>query len=133
MKIEVSVGELVDKVSILSIKLKKMTDKQKLKNINKEFELLKASMEEIGISLNSHEFEKLESVNLKLWNIEDQIRIKESLNEFDDEFIKLARSVYFENDERSAIKKEINIKYDSDLVEEKEYVKYKKPTSNQSK
>lgn len=130
MKIDVSIGELVDKVSILSIKLKKITNQQKLKNITKEFDLLKTSMENSGISLNSTELIKLESVNLKLWDIEDKIRIKESLKEFDDEFINLARSVYFENDKRAALKKEINIKYNSDLVEEKDYVEYKKPTSS---
>ncbi len=125
MKIDISIGELVDKVSILSIKLKKVKNKQKLKNINKEFDLLKVPMEECGIKLDSSEFLRLEEVNLRLWDIEDKIRIEESKQDFGTEFIRLARSVYFENDVRAEIKKEINLKFGSDLVEEKEYVDYK--------
>ncbi|KAA3617125.1 MAG: hypothetical protein D8M58_03970 [Calditrichaeota bacterium] len=125
MKIEISIGELVDKVSILSIKLKKVKNEAKLKNIRKEYDLLKISMEECGIAIDSDEFLRLEEVNLRLWDIEDRIRIEESNQQFGDEFIKLARSVYFENDVRADIKKEINVKFGSDLVEEKEYVDYK--------
>ena len=66
-------------------------------------------------------FSKLKNINKNLWNIEDQIRIKESKSEFDNDFIKLARSVYFENDKRASLKKEINIKYNSELIEEKSY------------
>lgn len=126
MKIEISIGELVDKVSILSIKLKKIKNPEKLKNIRKEFELLKVPMEECGIKVDSTEFKKLEEVNLRLWEIEDRIRIKEAKQSFDDDFIQLARSVYFQNDIRAEIKKDINIKFGSDLMEEKEYVDYKK-------
>ncbi len=125
MKIDISIGELVDKVSILSIKLKKVKNEQKLINIQKEFDLLKVSMEECGIEIDSQEFLRLEEVNLRLWGIEDEIRIEESKQDFGDKFIKLARSVYFENDVRADIKKEINLKFGSDLVEEKEYVDYK--------
>ena len=124
MKIDVSIGELVDKVTILFIKRKKIKSKQKLNNIVTELMLLQKSMEELGITINSTEFKRLEEVNLRLWDIEDKIRIKESKQEFDDEFIKLARSVYFENDKRAEIKREINLKFGSDLIEEKEYVKY---------
>jgi len=125
MKIEVSIGELVDKVSILSIKLKKVKNQDKLKNIQKEFDLLKVPMEECGIKIDSEYFRRLQEVNSRLWVIEDGIRIKEVNQEFDQDFIQLARSVYFENDERAAIKKEINLKFGSELVEEKEYVEYK--------
>jgi len=125
MKIDVSIGELVDKVSILKIKLKKVKNEDKLKNIKKEYDLLKVSMEQCGITTDSKYFKRLEQVNSRLWVIEDDIRIKESKQEFDDGFIRLARSVYFENDERAALKKEINLKYGSDLIEEKEYVDYK--------
>jgi len=125
MKIDVSIGELVDKVSILAIKLKKVKNRDKLKNIKKEYDLLKVSMEKSGISVNSDYFKKLQEVNSKLWNIEDHIRIKEARQEFDENFIQLARSVYFKNDERAAIKKEINLNFGSDLIEEKEYVEYK--------
>ena len=126
MKIDISIGELVDKVTILSIKLKMVKDEAKLANIKKEYDLLTIPMEEIGIKSESDEFKRLEAVNMKLWKIEDDIRIKEAKQEFDDDFIKLARSVYFENDDRAAIKKEINLKFGSELVEEKEYVDYKK-------
>ncbi len=126
MKIDISIGELVDKVTILSIKLKMVKDQVKLANIKKEYDLLTIPMEETGITSNSDEFKRLEAVNQKLWQIEDDIRIKEAKQEFDEEFIKLARSVYFENDDRAAIKKEINLKFGSELVEEKEYVDYKK-------
>jgi hypothetical protein len=124
MQVETSIGDLVDKVSILSIKSKKVTDQQKLANITKEYGILVKAMESAGIRLSSPEFIRLEQINLKLWEIEDQIRIKEAAKQFDDQFIALARSVYFTNDERAAVKREINIKYGSGIVEEKEYVAY---------
>lgn len=126
MKIEVSIGEVVDKLTILDIKLEKMTDQEKLKNIRKEYDLLKADLAKMKITPESVEFNDLRAVNLRLWEIEDKIRIKEYNQQFDDEFIKLARSVYYENDERAKIKKDINLKFGSELVEEKEYVNYKK-------
>ncbi|MGB9499825.1 MAG: DUF6165 family protein [Dissulfuribacterales bacterium] len=125
MKVEVSIGELVDKVSILSIKLKKIKNRDKLKNIQNEYDLLLIPMEEAGIDVRSDEFKRLEEINLKLWDIEDQIRLKEVEKFFDDEFVELARSVYFTNDDRAAVKKEINLNYGSDIIEEKEYVEYK--------
>ena len=125
MKVEISIGELVDKVSILSIKLKKIKNAEKLKNIQKEYDLLVKSMAGEGISVTSGEFLRLAEINLKLWDIEDQIRLKEAARSFDAEFIELARSVYFINDDRAAVKKEINLKFGSELVEEKEYTDYK--------
>jgi hypothetical protein len=125
MKIEISIGELVDKVSILSIKLEKIKNPDKLNNIRKEFNLLYKSVQKIGLTKDSDDFKKLVNVNLKLWDIEDKIRIKEASKEFDDEFIQLARSVYFENDKRAEIKKQINLTFGSELIEEKEYVQYK--------
>jgi len=125
MKVEVSIGELVDKVSILSIKLKKIKNRDKLKNIQNEYDLLLIPMEEVGLGVRSDEFKRLEAINLKLWDIEDKIRSKEVEKSFDDEFVKFARSVYFTNDDRAAVKKEINLKYGSDIIEEKEYVEYK--------
>ncbi len=124
MKIQVSNGELVDKVSILSIKLQKIKSKVKLINIQTEFKLLHKSMLSIGITEESTEYQDLRKINLTLWEIEDQIRIKESRQEFDDEFIRLARKIYFENDKRSKIKRHINMTTKSKLVEEKEYVEY---------
>lgn len=131
MKIDISTGELVDKVTILSIKQEKISNPEKLANVRKEYAILITPMNDAGILVDSDEFIRLKDINLKLWDIEDRIRVKEVENAFDDEFISLARSVYFINDDRAAVKKEINLKYNSDLVEEKEYVDYKnKPWSN---
>lgn len=125
IQVSVSIGELVDKVSILSIKREKIKDPEKLRNIEKEYDILIKSMIGAGIGESSKEFIELREINEKLWDIEDRIRLKEAAKAFDHEFIKLARSVYFINDDRAAVKKTINLKYGSDLVEEKEYVEYK--------
>ncbi|MBU1170752.1 MAG: hypothetical protein KKD44_14420 [Proteobacteria bacterium] len=125
MKIDISTGELVDKVTILSIKLEKVSNPSKIVNIRKEYEMLLKPMMDCGIGTESDEFIKLRSINLRLWEIEDKIRIKETDKAFDNEFIDLARSIYFTNDDRAEIKKEINLTYKSELVEEKEYVDYK--------
>ena len=120
----ISIGELIDKITILEIKQIYMTG-IKLKNINKEMKLLKNILQDKNLEINIDLIKNLKKVNKKLWEIEDNIRIKESNQEFDEEFIKLARSVYIENDKRASIKKEINQKYNSDLVEEKSYKNYK--------
>ena len=122
MKIDVSIGEIVDKLTILSIKLDMFKDPEKRKNVEKEYQILLQSLKTSDITPESEEFKKLKTINLKLWDIEDKIRVKEAEKSFDDEFIELARSVYFTNDERAEIKKQINLKYNSDLIEEKEYV-----------
>lgn len=127
MKIDISIGELVDKVTILAIKTEKIANPEKLKNVKNEYALLKQKMNDIGIDSQDREFKELKDVNLKLWHIEDKIRIKEANREFDNEFIQLARSVYFENDKRADIKKRINVNYHSEIMEEKEYVDYRKP------
>jgi len=124
LKIDISTGELVDKVTILAIKLEKISDPSKVNNIRKEYELLLKPMAECGVGIDSDEFLALKEVNLKLWEIEDRIRIKEAEKAFDAEFIELARSVYFTNDERAEIKKRINLATGSELVEEKQYVDY---------
>ena len=125
IQVAVSIGELVDKVSILSIKREKIKDPAKLLHIEKEYHILVASMTGAGIAVTSGEFARLREINARLWDIEDRIRLKEAAKAFDDEFIELARSVYFINDDRAAVKKTINLKYGSDLVEEKEYAEYK--------
>ena len=122
----ISVGELIDKITILKIKQKKASDKQKLANINRELDELettwgKEKAPELDIS---DLFEQLTQVNEALWDIEDDIRAKEAVNAFDQEFIELARSVYKQNDHRAALKKEINVRSGSILVEEKLYQKY---------
>ena len=116
----VSLGELIDKITILEIKKDHMTG-IKLKNVNRELELLRFILKDKKIEIDNELFFKLKSVNKRLWDIEDKIRIKEQRKEFDKEFIEIARSVYKENDIRSSIKKDINNKSNSELTEEKSY------------
>ena len=119
----VSLGELIDKITILEIKQIHMTG-IKLKNVDKELKLLKEILQDKNLEIDIDLINNLKEVNNKLWEIEDNIRIKESNQKFDKEFIQLARSVYKENDKRASIKKEINQKYNSELVEEKSYNNY---------
>lgn len=124
MKIEVSVGEIVDKLSILQIKKENIIDKSKLENVIKEYDYLhQIVFSELNIN-HDDDYMKLVEVNRKLWKIEDDIRDKERNKEFDNDFIELARSVYFTNDVRAEIKKDVNLKYGSLFVEEKSYSKY---------
>jgi hypothetical protein len=125
MNIEVSHGEIVDKLTILQIKKENITDPSKLDNIVKEYDYLLSVVEnDLGISTKSPEYLELLSINKELWVIEDDIRDKERIKEFDDDFIKLARAVYYTNDVRAKIKKEINLKHSSGFVEEKSYQSY---------
>jgi hypothetical protein len=124
MKIDVSIGEVIDKATILYIKLHKIQDDVKLGNIRREYELVLTCMKGVGISVESDDFQSLLQVNQTLWDIEDRIRIKEKEKTFDPEFIELARSVYRNNDKRAELKKQINLKFGSDLVEEKHYAVY---------
>ena len=116
----VSLGELIDKITILEIKQIHMTG-IKLKNVNKELKLLKKILQDKNLEIDIDLINSLKEVNNNLWQIEDNIRIKERDQKFNKEFIQLARSVYKENDTRASIKKEINQKYNSELVEEKLY------------
>jgi len=117
--IPVSFGELCDKYSILQIKSERVKDENKLAEINKELLYLKPYMDKLD--LNNTDYQKLKNINEKLWNIEDDIRIKDKKNEFDREFIELARSVYKTNDERAKIKNDINILLKSEIKEIKSY------------
>ena len=109
MEIEVSIGEIVDKLSILQIKRENITDETKLVNVNNEFHYLhEIVFAKLNIS-HDDQYLRLLNVNRELWDIEDRIRDKERVKEFDDEFIELARSVYVTNDKRAEIKKEINL------------------------
>ena len=121
--VPISIGELIDKITILEIKKDKLKS-LKLKNILKELSFLKAVLEKNSIFIPDEIFLQLKSINLTLWDIEDKIRIKEKNKEFDNEFIKLARSVYLNNDRRSETKKELNIMFNSEIIEEKSYEKY---------
>ena len=127
MKVEVSTGELVDKLSILEIKLLNIKDKEKTKNVYKELETLNPYfqdlLDEYGLEMKNL-YTKISRINKSLWDIEDAIRDKEKAEEFDEEFVELARSVYITNDQRAAVKKEINLLTNSKLVEEKSYSDY---------
>lgn len=126
IKVPVSVGELVDKVTILEIKDKKIKDKKSLFEINKELNLLNTILAKNNI-LNSqvkNEFKKLKSINLKLWSIEDKKRNHEMKSTFNKKFIELARQVYLLNDKRALIKKKINNITGSNINEIKSYKKY---------
>lgn len=122
----ISVGEFFDKITILEIKKKKIIDIEKLKNINYELEELRKIEEKCNLEKFALDelIESLYNVNIELWTIEDEIRILEKSKSFDSEFINLARSVYIKNDLRAKLKKEINIKSKSNLIEEKSYEEY---------
>ena len=125
VKIPVSIGELIDKLSILHEKQTKITNKDKLEYVNKEFELLyNMSSEYLNQSEIETLYHSLVTVNSKLWDIEDELRILETKKSFNVDFIELARKVYFTNDERFTLKNEINLITDSEIREVKDYVKY---------
>lgn len=123
MKIEVSNGEIIDKLTIIQIKLERIRDPEKLKNLRKEYEILRTASATI-LSQEDPLYLELYMVNCDLWDIEDKIRDLEKRKEFGSDFIQTARSVYFNNDKRSEIKRAINLKTSSDLIEEKSYEKY---------
>lgn len=125
---DISVGEFLDKITILEIKSERIKDPAKLENIHKELSTLRRTWEaspffqqDVGA-----EVAELKQINEKLWEIEDDIRDKEAAGAFDAQFIQLARSVYFTNDERAAVKRRINLKVGSELVEEKSYADYRR-------
>lgn len=123
---QISVGEWVDKLTILEIKLAAILEREKLDNVRREYETLLAAAPHallvradiVGLRL------RLKAVNAELWRIEDEIRIKERAQAFDEEFIALARAVYVTNDARAALKRDINRLTQSELVEEKSYAAY---------
>jgi hypothetical protein len=123
MKIEVSIGEIVDKLSILQIKTQFIQDEVKLKNVKTEYDYL-YNIVFNEMKIEQSDFSDMVSINQKLWKIEDDIRDKERDKEFDNVFVELARSVYVTNDERAEVKKGINVKYGSLFVEEKSYKQY---------
>jgi hypothetical protein len=127
IKVPVSPGELLDKITILRIKSARMTDPKKLANVRRELEALEETWRSSPYAAVDIEGElsALLQVNERLWTIEDDIRDKERARTFDADFIRLARAVYIENDERAAIKKRVNLKLGSTLVEEKSYAQYK--------
>tara|TARA_B100000579_G_C22777100_1_gene827207 strand:- start:1016 stop:1414 length:399 start_codon:yes stop_codon:yes gene_type:complete len=118
--VPISIGELIDKVTILELKEIYLTG-DSLNNVKLELSLLREILNSQQIEIDDELLYRLKEVNKNLWNIEDSIRIKEKNAEFDDEFINLARSVYKENDQRALIKRSINLQYNSNLLEEKSY------------
>ena len=124
--VEISAGELLDKISILEIKLKKIKDKANQQKIKKEHQILKKALNS-SIKMNQKIkkfFKDIKKINLNLWNIEDEIRLCERKKEFSKNFIKLARGVYFNNDKRAKIKLNINKSMNSNIVEIKKYSNY---------
>ena len=127
ISVPVSFGELLDKIAILEIKVERIGDPAKLANVRRELEMLETTWRAAPESKVDIAAERaaLREVNVRLWEIEDDIRAQESAQDFGPEFIRLARAVYFENDERARIKREINVKLGSALVEEKSYKDYR--------
>jgi hypothetical protein len=126
LNVDLSAGEFLDKLTILEIKSERITDEAKLANVRRELEHLRAIW--AGSPLAARDVAApvaaLKAVNEALWDIEDGIRRKEAAGAFDDEFVALARSVYRRNDERAAIKRELNLALGSTLIEEKSYEDY---------
>ena len=124
--VNVSHGELLDKISILEIKAERINAPEKLCNVNAELAQLRAAWERACGSLAQvvDYHRDLRRVNERLWDIEDRIRIKERAADFDAEFLELARQVYITNDQRARIKRAVNEAYGSDLIEEKQYTDY---------
>jgi len=118
-RVPVSIGEYIDKITILAIKSRRITDKDKVRNVLRELnQLILLDSEKI---IDTDLYRRLIRVNEDLWEVEDSIRVKEKNQQFDEEFIELARSVYRLNDRRADLKRQINLQYESELMEEKSY------------
>ena len=126
MKIEVSNGEVLDKISILALKKSKIQDKAKLENVYHEYQTLLPYFDQIVNTKQLGDiYWNLSAVNTELWDVEDKLRELEKSRTFNTEFIELARSVYYLNDRRAELKRDINVLSGSDLIEEKSYEDYK--------
>ncbi len=126
IRVPISPGELLDKITILEIKAEQIADNEKLRNVKTELDLLGQVWDQASADNDTVQKLKqtLKTTNMDLWTIEDKIRIKEARKEFDHEFVELARSVYLKNDKRAATKKEINVLLGSGIMEEKSYADY---------
>jgi transcriptional regulator of nitric oxide reductase len=126
IKVPVSPGEVLDKITILEIKSERMDDPEKVANVRVELKLLRdtwaANITDDDVIRDLHA--RLKEINEALWEIEDDIRDKERVKEFDDRFVELARAVYFTNDKRSEVKKKLNLHLGSQIIEEKSYQDY---------
>jgi hypothetical protein len=126
ISVPISPGELIDKITILEIKAERILDTTKVANVRTELQLLESTWRSSPHAAHdiAAEWSALRAINAKLWDIEDRIRDKERARTFDDEFVQLARAVYVTNDERAAVKRTINVKLGSKIIEEKSYAKY---------
>jgi Family of unknown function (DUF6165) len=127
LQVPVSPGELLDKITILRIKSRRIDDAAKVANVRLELQLLERTWAMLGTATQqvATDEQALQAVNERLWDIEDRIRAKEAARSFDQDFIELARAVYHQNDERAAIKKRVNVALGSRIVEEKSYQPYR--------
>lgn len=119
-----SIGEVLDKISILQIKSERIKDKKKLENVLRELNILTDLCTSQELDFKVPLFDQLKRTNEELWEIEDDIRLKEKAQQFDTEFISLARKVYITNDKRARLKAELNLLFGSELMEEKSYEDY---------
>jgi Family of unknown function (DUF6165) len=128
LQIEISIGEALDRLSILKIKLVEIKDEKKVANVAREYENLKESIVKYAgfesIGKEHLDYQELIKTNYELWKVEDQIRLYERAKDFSEPFIELARKVYVLNDKRASIKKQINLSHNSQLIEEKSYEEY---------
>jgi len=131
IEIPISIGEAIDRLTILKIKVSQIKNHDKLVNIRNDHELLEKAIYKyypeapiFPLKVDSHIFGELYKVNKELWDVEDKLRVLERGKDFGSEFIELARSVYYLNDKRAEVKKRINIEYKSQLIEEKSYEAY---------
>ena len=126
INVSISIGELIDKITILEIKLEKINESDKKQNIKHELDLLNSKyikIKELNKEIENY-FKQLKEINLELWDIEESIRDCERRNNFDSVFVELSRKIYIKNDLRFEIKNKINKKFSSEIVEEKSYSKY---------
>lgn len=131
MNVEVAIGEIFDKITILDIKLERIEDKSRLSYIEKEKNILESALSSEDVKLDSSLYQDLRDINVKIWDTEAGFRDKESKKEFDDQFIQFARLNAKYNDERFVMKKKINEHYNSDIREQKSYnVLYEEDNSN---
>lgn len=122
--VPLSIGEILDKITILQIKSQRIEDAAKLVNVRKELDALLVVCARSGVPVEHKKVAELRKINETLWVVEDLLREKERAKSFDDEFVKLARDVYFTNDKRAAVKRELNLELGSGFVEEKSYKPY---------
>lgn len=122
--VPLSIGEILDKITILQIKSQRIEDAAKLVNVRKELDALLVVCARSGVPVEHKKVTELRKINETLWVVEDLLREKERAKSFDDEFVKLARDVYFTNDKRAAVKRELNLELGSGFVEEKSYKPY---------